>query len=184
MSFRAGCFRAAALTFLRFNGETDGVNPNLLTSHLSPNNLLPLLHETDCSSRPVPDLACRLGVAPLSGVFRRRRGIRPGRARCQRDAKAASRTRTSAGHVGDLNLSPEQKEKLMPLLMSEMERLAALRADESLRPRQKLQRMKALRDELTPRVKAILTPEQFIQWEKKRAEVRDELRGKLRDRQG
>jgi len=86
--------------------------------------------------------------------------------------------------VGDLNLSPEQKEKLMPLLMSEMERLAALRADESLRPRQKLQRMKALRDKLTPRVKAILTPEQFIQWEKKRAEVRDELRGKLRDRQG
>jgi len=84
----------------------------------------------------------------------------------------------------DLNLSPEQKEKLMPLLASEMEKLAALRADESLRPRQKLQRAKSLRDELTPRVKAILTPEQFAQWEKKRAEARDEFRGKLRERQG
>jgi len=44
--------------------------------------------------------------------------------------------------------------------------------------------MKALRDEPTPRVKAILTPEQFVQWEKNRAEMRDELRERIRERKG
>lgn len=84
----------------------------------------------------------------------------------------------------NLNLTSEQKEKLTPLLLSEMEKLAALRGNESLRPRQKLQRMKALRDELTPKVKAILASDQFIQWEKNRAEMRDELREKIRERKG
>jgi len=84
----------------------------------------------------------------------------------------------------NLNLTSEQKEKLTPLLVSEMEKLTALRADESLRSRQKLQRMKGLRDELTPQVKAILNPEQFVQWEKNRAEMRDEIREKIRERKG
>ena len=81
----------------------------------------------------------------------------------------------------DLGLTPEQKEKLAPILRAEREKLTALRADESLTPRDRLRKMQSMRDEITPQVKAILTPEQFTRWEKSRNEEREQLRDRLRN---
>jgi len=94
---------------------------------------------------------------------------------------AAMRERMEAT-AADLGLTPEQKEKLTPILKAEMEKIAALRNEQGLRPREKLSRLKAIRDEYTPQVKAILTPEQFSKWEKKRAEAREELMDRAKER--
>ncbi|MCX6956219.1 MAG: hypothetical protein NTV51_29140 [Verrucomicrobia bacterium] len=99
------------------------------------------------------------------------------------DRAAALRERMEAT-AAELKLTPEQKEKLTPLIKAEMEKVAALRADQGLKPREKLSRLKAIRDEYNPQVKAILTPEQYTQWEKKRAEARDELRERVKERRG
>ncbi len=94
---------------------------------------------------------------------------------------AALRERFQAT-IAELNLTPEQKQKLTPIFREEMERMAALRNDQSLAPREKLQQMKTIQEETVPQVKAILTPEQFAKWEKKRAEARDELQERFRAR--
>lgn len=95
---------------------------------------------------------------------------------------AAARERIQAT-LAELNLTPEQKAKLAPIIRAEMERIAAVRSDTGLSPREKLQQMKAIQEEVVPQVKAILTPEQFAKWEKKRAEARDEMQERFRQRQ-
>ena len=94
---------------------------------------------------------------------------------------AAARERFQAAFA-ELNLTPEQKQKLAPIIRVEMEKMAALRSDQSLSPREKLQQLKAIQEETVPQVKAILTPEQFAKWEKKRAEARDEMQERFRQR--
>lgn len=85
-------------------------------------------------------------------------------------------------NLEELNLTREQKEKLAPILKAEREKLAALRDDDTLTPREKLQRLQATRAEVAPQVKAILTPEQYAQWEKMREEARGDLQERLRQR--
>ena len=85
-------------------------------------------------------------------------------------------------NLEELNLTREQKEKLAPILKAEREKLAALRDDASLTPREKLQRLQASRAEVAPQVKAILTPEQYAQWEKTREEGRGQLQERFRQR--
>lgn len=84
--------------------------------------------------------------------------------------------------IEELGLTPEQKQKLTPVLRSEREKLAALRDDETLTPRDRLQKLQAIRDEITPQVKAILTPDQFARWEKSRDQEHGQMRERLRDR--
>jgi Spy/CpxP family protein refolding chaperone len=62
-----------------------------------------------------------------------------------------------------LNLTPEQKGQLMPILVAEAPKVKAIKADSSLTRIQKVQRLKALHDETDPQVRAILTPEQYQQ---------------------
>jgi Spy/CpxP family protein refolding chaperone len=71
----------------------------------------------------------------------------------------------------ELNLTAEQKEKLRPIFQQEMEKLRAMRADTSLTPQQKLEKFKALREEAAPKVKEVLTPEQYAKWEKQVAQA-------------
>ncbi|MEY4689227.1 MAG: hypothetical protein RIR76_3250 [Verrucomicrobiota bacterium] len=97
------------------------------------------------------------------------------------DRRGEAQKRLQA-HIDDLGLTPEQREKLGPILRSEREKIASLRADESLSPRDRLRKLQAVREEITPRVKAILTPEQFARWEKSRGEERERMRERLRDR--
>jgi len=94
---------------------------------------------------------------------------------------AAVRERMQAT-LAELNLTSEQKEKLTPILRTEMEKMAALRRDEGLSPREKLQQLRAIQEATVPQVKAILTSEQFAKWEKKRAEAREQLQERARQR--
>lgn len=62
-----------------------------------------------------------------------------------------------------LNLTPEQKVKLMPILKAEAPKIQAIKNNPSLGNLQKLEQIKAIHDETAPQIQAILTPQQYEQ---------------------
>lgn len=88
---------------------------------------------------------------------------------------AAPRSRAQAAPASDaakkleaiakqLNLSPDQKAKLLPVLEEEAPKLKALKSDTSLTGMQKLEKLRAIHQQTDPKVKAILTEQQYEQW--------------------
>ena len=64
-----------------------------------------------------------------------------------------------------LNLTADQKQKLLPVLAEEAPKLKAVKEDTSLTGMQKLQKIKAIHEETDPKVKEILTADQYQQWQ-------------------
>ena len=60
-----------------------------------------------------------------------------------------------------LNLTDEQKAKLRPIVADETQQLDAVRSDSSLSTEQKVQKANQIRETASPKIKAILTPEQL-----------------------
>jgi periplasmic protein CpxP/Spy len=60
-----------------------------------------------------------------------------------------------------LSLTPQQKEKILPILAAEVPKVHAIKNDNSLSNMQKLQQLKALHQQTDPEMKAILSPEQY-----------------------
>ncbi len=71
-----------------------------------------------------------------------------------------------------LNLSPEQKEKIRPLLRHEAERIRQVRSNTSLTQGEAHQRIAMIRRNTRQRIDALLTPEQKKQWQEMRQEHR------------
>jgi transposase len=66
-----------------------------------------------------------------------------------------------------LNLTEEQKAKLQPILAEENQQLEALRSNTSMTQEQKFAKAKEIRETASPRIRAILTPEQVGKLQKK-----------------
>jgi len=64
-----------------------------------------------------------------------------------------------------LNLTPDQKVKLLPILEAEAPKLKAIKADTTMPPMQKLEKIRAIHQEADPKVKSILSPAQYEQWQ-------------------
>jgi Spy/CpxP family protein refolding chaperone len=62
-----------------------------------------------------------------------------------------------------LNLTPEQKVKLIPILKADAPKIQAIKDNTSLTKLQKVEQIRAVREQSDPQVKAILTPEQYQQ---------------------
>ena len=60
-----------------------------------------------------------------------------------------------------LNLTPEQKGKIVPILADEVPKVEKIKADNSISKIQKAQQVKAIHQQTDPQMKAILTPEQY-----------------------
>ena len=60
-----------------------------------------------------------------------------------------------------LNLTPEQKAKVLPILAEEGPKVQAIKSDNSLSRMQKIQQIKAIHHQTDPQMKAILSPEQY-----------------------
>jgi len=60
-----------------------------------------------------------------------------------------------------LNLSPEQKAKVLPIFADEAPKLQAIKNDNSLSRMQKMQQIRAIHHQTDPQMKAILSPEQY-----------------------
>ena len=60
-----------------------------------------------------------------------------------------------------LNLTPQQKQKVLPILVDEVPKVQAVKNDNSLSKIQKMQQLRAIHQQTDPQMKAILTPEQY-----------------------
>ena len=61
----------------------------------------------------------------------------------------------------ELNLTPQQKEKILPILVAEGPKIQAIKNDNSLNKLEKIQQVKAIHQQSDPQMKAILSPEQY-----------------------
>src|SRR5881296_3592635 len=60
-----------------------------------------------------------------------------------------------------LNLTPQQKVKILPILRDEGPKVQAIKNDNSLSKIQKVQKIRAIHQQTDPQMKAILSPDQY-----------------------
>jgi len=60
-----------------------------------------------------------------------------------------------------LNLTPQQKVKVLPILADEAPKVEAVKNNSSLSGMQKMQQLRAIHQQTDPQMKAILSPEQY-----------------------
>jgi protein CpxP len=60
-----------------------------------------------------------------------------------------------------LNLTPQQKVKILPILSDELPKVQAIKNDNSLSRVQKMQQIRAIHQQTDPQMKAILSPDQY-----------------------
>jgi hypothetical protein len=65
-----------------------------------------------------------------------------------------------------LALTPEQKEKLRPIVIEKGEQLSTVRLDEHITLERRLAKSAAIRETFRPKIEAVLTPEQLEKWKK------------------
>ena len=78
-----------------------------------------------------------------------------------------------------LNLTPQQKEKILPILAAEVPKVHSIKNDNSLSKIQKIQQLKAIHQQNDPQMKAILSPEQYQKLQAIRQQtIRDALQSR------
>ena len=60
-----------------------------------------------------------------------------------------------------LDLTPQQKLKILPILREEAPKVEAIKNDNSLSKIQKVQKIRAIHQQTDPQMKAILSPDQY-----------------------
>lgn len=79
-----------------------------------------------------------------------------------------------------LNLTPQQKEKVLPILIAEGPKVQSIKNDNSLSKIQKIQQIKAIHQQTDPQMKAILSPEQYQKLKQIRLQaIRDATQGRF-----
>jgi periplasmic protein CpxP/Spy len=79
-----------------------------------------------------------------------------------------------------LNLTPQQKEKILPILAAEVPKVHAIKNDNSLSTTQKIQQLRAIHQQTDPQMKAILSPEQYQKLRQIRARtIREATQGTM-----
>jgi protein CpxP len=77
-----------------------------------------------------------------------------------------------------LSLTPQQKEKILPILAAEVPKVHAIKADNSLSKMQKIQQLRVIHEQTDPQMKAILSPEQYQKLRTiRQQQVRDATQG-------
>ncbi len=82
-----------------------------------------------------------------------------------------------------LNLTPQQKVKLMPILADEAPKVEAIKANTSLTGLQKMEQLRALHEQTNPEVQAILSPQQYEQLQQIRQHEIEQMIQKKRAQQ-
>jgi Spy/CpxP family protein refolding chaperone len=77
----------------------------------------------------------------------------------------------------ELQLTPDQKQKIATVVDDENKQIATVRNDSSLSTEQKQQKVMQIRQEGSPRIKAILTPEQLQKLAVIQQRMRDQQQG-------
>ena len=92
-------------------------------------------------------------------------------------ADAMSKAQTIAQQ---LSLTPQQKEKILPILAAEVPKVHAIKNDNSLSKVQKMQQLRAIHQQTDPQMKAILSPEQYQKLKEIRQQtIREAIQGRV-----
>jgi hypothetical protein len=83
----------------------------------------------------------------------------------------------------ELQLTPDQKKQMLPILMDEAPKMKAVKTDTSLGPLQKAMKLKQIGADTDAKVKPVLTPDQWQKWEAMRAQQRQEMMQKMENRE-
>ena len=79
-----------------------------------------------------------------------------------------------------LSLTPQQKEKILPILAAEVPKVHAIKNDNSLSTMQKMQQLRVIHQQTDPQMKAILSPEQYQKLRQIRAQtIREATQGTM-----
>src|SRR6266542_5272976 len=79
-----------------------------------------------------------------------------------------------------LNLTPQQKAKILPILADEGPKVQKIKNDNSLTRLQKMQQIKAIHQQTDPQMKAILSPAQYQKLQAIRQQaIRDAVQGRF-----
>jgi hypothetical protein len=79
-----------------------------------------------------------------------------------------------------LQLTPAQKEQIRPILVEELPKVRALKSNTTMPPLHKARQMREISDETDAKLKPILNPQRYANWEQIRAEERQEMIRKMR----
>src|SRR5436309_15746159 len=79
-----------------------------------------------------------------------------------------------------LNLTPQQKEKVLPILAGEGPKVQAIKNDNSLSKMQKMQQLRAIHQQSDRQMKAILSPDQYKKLQQIRLQtIREATQGRF-----
>jgi hypothetical protein len=84
----------------------------------------------------------------------------------------------------ELQLTPDQKKQMLPILMEEAPKMKAAKEDTSLGPIQKMMKLRQIGTDTDTKVKPILTPAQWEKWEAMRNQERQEMIEKMQQHKG
>jgi hypothetical protein len=74
-----------------------------------------------------------------------------------------------------LNLSPQQKSQLAPIIEAEAPKIKAIQENPSLSGKEKIKQLKHVHAQSDPLVKSILNPTQYKQWEQIRQDEIEQM---------
>jgi len=80
----------------------------------------------------------------------------------------------------ELQLTPQQKQKMLPILIEEGSKVKAIKTNDSLPPMQKMMKMRQVGSEMDAKMKPILSPPQYEKYQQIRAQERQEMIEKMR----
>jgi periplasmic protein CpxP/Spy len=95
-------------------------------------------------------------------------------------AQAPAQAQKMQAIAKQLNLTPQQKMQLMPILEADAPKIQAIKSDSSMSGMQKLQQIKAIHAQSDPQVKAILNPQQYEQLQQiRQQEIHEAMEKKM-----
>ena len=78
-----------------------------------------------------------------------------------------------------LQLSPAQKQQLLPILKEEAPKIQAIKSNTSLGPMQKAMQLRQIGEATDAKVQPILSPEQYQKWQAMRQQEREQMMQKM-----
>jgi hypothetical protein len=85
--------------------------------------------------------------------------------------------------AAQLQLTPQQKKQMLPIMIDEAQKMKAIKSNTSLGPLEKMMQMKQLGTDMDNKVKPILSPTQYQQFEQIREQERQQMIEKMRSGQ-
>jgi periplasmic protein CpxP/Spy len=83
----------------------------------------------------------------------------------------------------ELQLTPAQKQQMLPILKEEAPKIQAIKSNTSLGPLQKRMQLRQIGEATDAKVQPILSPEQYQKWQQMRAQEKEQMMQKMENKQ-